>query len=198
MPGTSITLTADTADVSELLGRCLQRFGDLKTPLNLIGQIVRTSVIRNFEVEGRPDKWRELAPSTVRERGSAHPILRRMGYAGGLAGSINHRVESDCVLIGTNKVYAAVHQFGGTIKTRDRFQTLAFRTSAKRDREGNVLIPSGRFMSRKEAGRRKTGATRIAIARIGGRINIPARPFLMLQDEDIPEMIETLKEYLLG
>ncbi|MBX6772694.1 MAG: phage virion morphogenesis protein [Chloroflexi bacterium] len=41
--------------------------------------VIVQSVRRNFEAEGRPERWAPLARSTVRQRGSAHPILVRTG-----------------------------------------------------------------------------------------------------------------------
>jgi phage gpG-like protein len=43
-----------------------------------VSGIMRDSFDRNFQQEGRP-AWEQLAPSTVKKRGSAHPILQVTG-----------------------------------------------------------------------------------------------------------------------
>lgn len=43
--------------------------------LRSVHEVVQRSIRLNFLAEGRP-KWPELAPSTIRLRGTAHPILR--------------------------------------------------------------------------------------------------------------------------
>ena len=42
---------------------------------NKVGDYIRLRFKRNFEMEGYPEKWAPLAPSTVRQR-------RRLGFAG--------------------------------------------------------------------------------------------------------------------
>ena len=37
----------------------------------------------------------------------------KQGFAGGLAGSINYWPAEKNVILGTNKIYGAIHQFGG-------------------------------------------------------------------------------------
>jgi len=94
------------------------------------------------------------------------------------------------VAIGTNVRYAAIHQFGGIITRKARSRTLAF-------------TKSGRFMSRKAAGRRKTGSTRIAFARERTapsrfgmiHIDMPARPYLVVQEEDLAGISKILIDY---
>lgn len=46
-------------------------------------------------------------------------ILRESGMRGGLQGSITFDATMDEVAVGSNKVYAAVHQFGATIRPKN-------------------------------------------------------------------------------
>lgn len=64
---------------------------------------------------GRP--WAPLNPAYAAVKKGAH-ILIESGMGGGLMGSITSAVEGDSVIVGSNKVYAAVHQFGATILPR--------------------------------------------------------------------------------
>ena len=110
---TGVTLDVELKDqaVMRLLEKIRSRLGHMLPAMKIIGEIVRTSVVRNFEVGGRPTKWKELSPVTLAMR-RGDKILRRQGFAGGLMGSIHARAENDQVRIGTNKVYAAVQQLG--------------------------------------------------------------------------------------
>jgi len=138
-----ITIEANDHGVSRLLTRIQNRTKSAKPAMSIIGSIVRASVVRNFEKEGRPQKWRRHSKKTIALRGVGAKILRDQGFAGGLLGSINYKAFNDRVIIGTNKNYAATHQFGDEKK------------------------------------------------------RIPARPFLMVQDEDWPEIRAALNEYIM-
>ena len=58
--------------------------------------------------------WKPLKPATVKQRGASGPILNRRGGRG-LVGSVTSHILGDTVFIGSNLVYAAIHQFGGII-----------------------------------------------------------------------------------
>jgi phage virion morphogenesis protein len=169
--------------VSPYLDAIRQRMGRLQPAMSLIGEIVRTSIVRNFEKEGRPTQWTALSAVTEKIRKGAHPILRRQGFAGGLMGSINVRATDDHVIIGTNKKYAAVHQFG-----------------AKKGAFGTVEAQVKEHVRRLKRGKktkqvRVKAHTRKMLLPWG---NIPARPFMAVQPEDWDEIRETLSDYLLN
>ncbi|MNL71706.1 Phage virion morphogenesis family protein [compost metagenome] len=89
------------------------------------------------------------------------------------------------VRLGTNVVYAAIHQLGGEVKIPPRTQVIAF-------------DERGKMMSRKE-GRREGVRTRtnIRFANMKARtIKIPARPFLGVTGKDRRHILEELKDYL--
>lgn len=79
-----------------------------------IAGILEDSVEENFEKEGRPDKWEELNPITIKQRAKKgyYPgkILQMRGE---LAASITSHYDENSAIVGTNKAYAAIHQFGG-------------------------------------------------------------------------------------
>jgi phage virion morphogenesis protein len=108
--GASIEVKIEDQEVKALIQRIQRRLSDLTPAMKIIGSIVRTSVMRNFEVGGRP-RWKPLSPITLARR-KGNKILMRQGFAGGLAGSIHYKAEKDKAIVGTNKIYAAVHQFG--------------------------------------------------------------------------------------
>lgn len=148
-----VELNVDTTEVAQLIGRTQKRLGDAEPAFAVIGETVLASIRRNFEEGGRPKSWKKLASSTEKARKKAGKwpgqILVMEGTRGGLLGSISYEAVSDRVVISANKVYAAIHHFGG------------------------------------RAGR-------------GHKTKIPARPYMLIQDEDWVEIKETLADYIMG
>jgi phage virion morphogenesis protein len=160
----SIKINIDDHEVNALLRGVSARGKNLKPAMKSIGQLVRTSVIKNFETGGRP-AWKPLSEATifgsfkgqmVTKRGKLRkPVERKLGFrkilidTGRLMKSLNSKAYPDRAEVGTNVVYAAIHQFGG---------------------------PAGR----------------------GRKVNVPARPFLMVQDEDWSGIKDILIRHLTG
>jgi phage virion morphogenesis protein len=115
--GASITVSLQ-GDAIGAGFRKLQRIGHDPAPLlRAIGVGLVETTQRRFEMaqdpHGRP--WAPLLPAYAAiKRGPG--ILRGAGMRGGLMGSITFATSAHSVRIGSNKVYAAIHQFGGTIK----------------------------------------------------------------------------------
>jgi len=150
MTGISYKLTIDDAgmraSLDSLMGRMRNRQGFFRN----VGEHLLNSVRDNFEAESAPDgtPWQPLSPVTIAARQSRglapHPILR---VTGGLVGSINYAADNGAVRVGTAKVYAAIHHFGG------------------------------------QAGR-------------GGKVTIPARPYLGMSADDQAAIMELAEEWL--
>jgi phage virion morphogenesis protein len=107
-----ITITIDSARLTAALKRLAAAGRDLSPAMRMAAGIMADSVEENFEAEGRP-KWQSLAASTLRQRakeGSTGKILQRRGD---LARSITRHCDATSATVGTNSVYAAIHQFGG-------------------------------------------------------------------------------------
>ncbi len=115
--------------------------------------------------------WPQLKPSTVKRRGSAHPILQ---VSNALARSVTMQSGADYAQVGSNLSYAAIHQFGGTIKRKGKAGSVRLRTDAK----GNLLRQSGHSNLARFA---KSTHKRYIERNYQGKdysIEIPARPFL--------------------
>lgn len=174
-----IDVKIDDSEVQKLLDKVSERSTDMAPAMRTIGGIAKTSIVKNFVAGGRysepgswrggSNRWQPLAIATVfggfrkrdvlskrgrykktfmdRLRGGNRKILIKEGL---LMGSVTFEATSTSVEVGTNKEYAAIHNFGG------------------------------------EAGRKSS------------RVKIPARPFLVLQEEDLKEVKETLEKHLTG
>lgn len=165
MSGSVIEVKIDDREVRDLLSRIAAKTGNLTPAMKTIGEIVLRSVKENFRQGGRPEKWKPLSQRTLHSVAGGKKGYKKSGglRAGSirrlkdrkiliaskrLMDSISYKEEKDKVTIGTDVVYAALHQFGG------------------------------------KAGR-------------GKKINVPARPFLMVQEEDWPAIKEALEDYLI-
>jgi phage virion morphogenesis protein len=104
-------------EIRPMLVELKKRMGDLSPLMKNVGEMALTSIRKNFEVGGRPSKWPGLKLSTIKQRvAQGHwpgKILIRHGVSGGLLGSINYKAYPDRVILSANKVYAAIHHFGG-------------------------------------------------------------------------------------
>jgi phage virion morphogenesis protein len=152
-----VTMMIDDSELQRDLKGVRDRLGNAQPAFEVIGEMARTSIVRNFEEEGRPEKWAPLSPATLARRSKAGQILRVQGFAGGLMGSINAQAAPDNALIGTNKIYGAVQHFGA--------KKGAFGRTSK-----GAPIPWG---------------------------DIPARPYMVLQEEDETRAVRILGNFVL-
>lgn len=187
-----IEIAIDLSPFEETLTRLMAAVADARPAMAEISHIMWDAVEENFAQEGRPH-WLGLAPSTLQARvgtalkknGGIHKsgawsiklgqravqsgkILQRSGR---LAGSITPSSDGTSATVGTNVVYAAIHQFGGETKAHviePRFK--------------NALAFGGIFAKR--------------VNHPGSKI--PARPFLMLTDGDGAKIEAVMVDYLRG
>ncbi len=109
--------------------------------------------------------WAALSPAyAALKRGPG--ILRESGMRGGLMGSITFQVAGSELHVGSNKVYAAIHQFGGVIKP----------VSARALRFGLMI-----------GGKR-------AVVRVHS-VRIPARPYLGFGPADYRVVMDVLEAW---
>lgn len=138
----------DDHEVRKLLQQLEATGKDMTPVMRKIAGIMSDAVEENFAKEGRPDRWPPLALSTIKQREKqGHWPGQMLQRTGSLASSISSEYNATSATVGTNKIYAAIQQFGGM------------------------------------AGR-------------GGRVRIPARPFLALDEDDMKEIIEVIEEAL--
>lgn len=88
--------------------------GDLAPLMRGIAAELASQTGENFEAEGRPD-WQPLSDVTLARREAAGYGSGQMLQltAGGLAQSITVHHDDSSALVGSNKPYAAMMQFGG-------------------------------------------------------------------------------------
>ncbi len=162
--------------------------------MGILGHIILGSVTRNFEEEGRPEKWKPISDLTQQiysgrlierlEATKGYQNLKReksqkahkaayierhggklLQRSGDLRKSIVvGKISKDSVEIGSSLPYARIHQLGGEITPKAK-QAL--------------LIPLGgdRYLKVK-------------------KVTIPARPYLLLQKEDETAILSATMDYI--
>lgn len=168
-----VTTEIDDKKVKITLNHIKDASKDMKRPFRIIAQEMRESVRENFEVGGRFSKAGSVIGGTSKwAKGKFGGSLIRTGN---LRDSITSKSDENGAQVGTNLKYAAIHNFGGKIKEHDVVA-----------RNGRALkfVVSGKTLFRKKA--------HIPT------MDIPARPFMVVQPEDIEGFKETILEHLTG
>lgn len=88
-------------------------FGDLEPLMAGIGLYLEGATIDRFDREQAPDGKAWAKSGRAREEGG-----KTLSDSGQLRGSITSDPSSNQVAVGTNKIYAGVHQFGATISAK--------------------------------------------------------------------------------
>lgn len=99
--------------IEELQGKLerLSKALENKTPLlRRIANTLQNVTEESFDKQASPfgEKWKDNAPSTKRKK-RGNKILIQSGL---LSQSFTQKITGDSAQVGTNKAYAAIHQFG--------------------------------------------------------------------------------------
>lgn len=146
MSGFSIQV--EDAQVTAALLALRARLGHLQPVMASIGQRLVTQADLSFRAEQDPwgTAWQRLSHSTLRQRrtGKGTGGAKILRDTGRLASSISYRASADQVVVGTNVIYAAIHQFGGDIQHQAHTKTLYFRTNKAGTEVGTKFVKKGR------------------------------------------------------
>lgn len=156
-----IDIKIDHSGVTAALGRVIQATEQRAPLMRNIVAIMADAVEENFAQEGRP-KWQGLKPPS-------RPGGKTLQKSGQLAASVVSDSDNDSAVVGSNKKYAAIHQFGGKTRAHEI-----------RPRNKKALAFGGRVLSK--------------VNHPGS--DIPARPFLALEEADVVEIEQTAVDYL--
>lgn len=185
MAGFAIRIDIQDGPAKSLLMELRQRSQDTTPAMRIIGEIVRTSVVKNFEAEGRPTPWKK-SKRAIKEGG------RTLTKRGRLMNSITAKAGRDSVDIGTNVIYARIHQLGGAIKHPARERVLHF----SQVNRGKMTF--GRPGTGDLFAKRSKARYAMKVAGQAYTITMPKREFLLVQSADWTEIRAALEEYLAG
>lgn len=178
MTGARIDLKGNDDALAELDGY-VQRARDKRGMFANIGMSLVTSTQNRFERGVGPDgsPW----PPSIRALATGGKTLIESAR---LMRSITYIAAINGLEVGTNVIYAAIHQLGGLIRQAARTAVLHFKTNKK--------TGQSRFAKPGKADRAQK-------AEIGARtIHMPARPFLGLDDDDNRETIHIAEDWIAG
>lgn len=181
MAGASIVIQDE--EINAALARVKQAGGDTRDLNEAIAGHMLKSVQRRFEAETGPDgkAWRRLSPRTAarrrqgkrragKRRGHGHILRDRVRLYKSIVGEADSREAR----VGTNIVYAAIHQFGGAIK--------------RPARQAKIRLRKVGGQTRFAASRHKRAADR-DVTIPAHTIVMPARPYLGFSDDDRREIL---------
>lgn len=108
-----IEIKIDNKKVEKALLEIAQKTSNLRPLMKNIAGIMADSTEENFKEEGRP-KWKDLSEKTKTARKkTGHYPGQILQVSGQLALSVTTQYDDSSAVIGSNKVYAAIHQLGG-------------------------------------------------------------------------------------
>jgi phage virion morphogenesis protein len=139
MVGVSIRIEGDM-EVGNKLAAAAARLASPRDLWARIGLALLNSTKVRFEQEQDPDgnPW----PKSIRVLTQGGKTLNNSGH---LTGSLAFEANDDGVAVGTNAIYAAVHQFGATITAKSS-TGLMFRIGDRWIRKQSVDIPRRAFL----------------------------------------------------
>lgn len=170
MAGTSLDIQVRDLDIDaplETLRALDRRAVDLTDVMDEIGGALVRSTLMRFERGVSPGGTLWTPSQRAREQGGQTLLEKRR-----LHDSITHDAGRDNVKVGTNIVYAAIHQFGGTIQREAGRQTIYRRYNERTGKLGTRFVPR----------KRSNFATDHDVGPYS--ITMPARPFLGVDEDD--------------
>lgn len=135
-----VEITVNDAEIRAALGRAAEATRELTSLMDLIGAALVASTQQRFEVQRSPAgvPWKQ----SLRAQSVSGQTLVDSGR---LRASITHRPSASRVEVGTNVNYAAVHQFGATIRAKTA-KGLRFRIGDRFVIKRQVTVPARPFL----------------------------------------------------
>ncbi|KQC03143.1 MAG: hypothetical protein APR55_07095 [Methanolinea sp. SDB] len=167
-----INVSINDKKVLDLLSRIRSRMSDARPAFHTIGEIVCASIVRNFKAGGRPDKWEKSR--RVKEHGGV-----TLSDTARLRRSFNVKAGRAHVVVGTSDKRAGTHHYG-----------------AEKGSFGAVIAQVKKHLRISASGKTMTVRAHSRTQKLPWG-KIPARPFMMVQDEDWIEIRHALTDYLI-
>lgn len=120
--GTDIESVLNDKEIFDYMYKYAHRVKDMKPLLRKLTRIILNDIDDNFETEGENigKKWQKWSKSWLKKRQKLNKADGKiMSFNGDLRTSFTREVTSTDAIVGTDKEYAAIHNFGGDVKTRN-------------------------------------------------------------------------------
>ncbi len=143
MTGAQISVTIVDKEVQRAFEQLVGLMQHTRPVMAAIGVGLVGSTHMRFITQTDPDgvAWRSLNPEYAKTKRNT----RILTESGRLRNSINSRPSDHSVLVGTNTIYAAVHQFGAVIKPKNASH-LFFRIGGNLIVKDSVTLPARPFL----------------------------------------------------
>lgn len=141
MTGVTLRIDLDDADLSDALAAMIARGEDLTPAMDSIGMGLEASIIERFNETSIAPSGAAWTPSKAAQEEGRRTLIK----SGNLRDSITHRASRDETQVGSNVVYAAIHQFGGTIRAKTA-KGLRFKIGDRFVTKREVTIPARPFL----------------------------------------------------
>lgn len=112
----NIQIDHNSSAVIDVLQQIADNLDDLSPAMQEVAATLEDAAEQAFADERAPtgEPWEKLSDNYLKQNPKRAEGQILQVSAGGLAASIESDYGNDWALIGSNKVYAAIHQFGGT------------------------------------------------------------------------------------
>jgi phage virion morphogenesis protein len=192
--GASIRIDHNAEALAETFEKLAKRADDMTPAMRRIAGQMLFSTQRRFEMQRGPGgaQWPALAPSTIERNPRRAPPAFILRDTARLYMSLTSDADAQSAEVGTNVVYGAVHQFGGSIKRKAATRTANFRLASQgagRAKDGRRVGSKLRFA---KARSRAKGVHQKTFNVPEFNIRIPARPYLGFDAADEAAFLEIL------
>jgi phage virion morphogenesis protein len=170
----AIKYSIDDMEAKTAVKQLTERLSKPQQALKECGLVLLRSISKTFKAGGRPTRWKKSARAKKEEGGKTLIDTAR------LMRSITMDVAGNKLTVGTDVKYARIHDLGGRI------------------RKNATIKKYWRYMDKAFG---KKSPARCVLVRAHQRqmnIDIPARPFLVIQDTDWRVFKRILEDYLTG
>lgn len=165
--------------------------GSMLPAMQNMGRVLKTGAQLRFRSTSGPDgaAW-EKSFRAKHEGGQTLSLSRR------LRNSITYTATGSSATVGTNVVYAAIHQFGGTVRAKNA-QFLSIPVTPAARAAGSPRNMAGLHVAQTLKGQfilvNDKGVTQYLLRK---QVTIPARPFLGVSAGDRVELIGVAERFL--
>jgi len=154
----------------------------------VIGQLAVRSIQRNFDACGRPERWQ----GSIRAKMKGGKTLT---LSAKLRNSIVAKVQGDIIRIGSNLRYAKIHQEGGVITPKSAKMlaiplTAIAKVQEPKDFDNLFVYKSANNKVFLAQSKDKKLVCHYLLKR---KVVIPARPFLVIPEEDKESYITAIR-----
>ncbi|MEO0034828.1 MAG: hypothetical protein RLZZ501_851 [Pseudomonadota bacterium] len=166
------------------LAALAERLGKARGLMDAIGQHLVSSALRRFQTQTGPDgtPWAPLAKATLRKRG---PNAKALQASGRLRLSLTFLSTVRSVEVGSNLIYAALMQMGGTVEQSARSMPI-FR------RQQDLAEGRSRFVKESRSDFKTYHEVK------AHSVTVPGRPYIGIGPADQRAIARLAHDYVMG